>query len=142
MEHVSTFKLLAVKIRHDLNWSDHIDYIYSKAAKRLYTLRVQKRAGVAGSNIINICKCSVRSILEHAVPAWQDIPEYVIESIQKRALKIVFPDYSNHEALSFSWLESVEKRRLAITLKFISAWRLHTCHDVISVPYDLRSGHV
>jgi len=105
---------------------------------------VHKSAGVAGSNVINICTCSVRSILEYAVPTWQDIPEYLsvtLESIQKRALKIVFPDYSNDEALTFSGLESVEKKRLAITRKFISAWRLRTCHDVISVPYDVRSGH-
>ena len=124
LERVSTFKLLGVKVRNDLKWSDHIDYIYGKAAKGLYTLRVHKRAGVAGSNVINICTCSVRSILEYAVPAWQDIPEYLsvtLESILKRALKIVFPDYSNDEALSFSGLESVEKRRLAITLEFISA---------------------
>ena len=34
LEHVSTFKLLGVKIRHHLKLKDHIDYIYSKAAKR------------------------------------------------------------------------------------------------------------
>ena len=40
------------------------------------SLTVLKRAGVAGSNIINIYKCSVRSfILTYAVPAWQDIPK-------------------------------------------------------------------
>ena len=33
LEHVSTFKLLGVKIRHHLKFKDHIDYIYSKAAK-------------------------------------------------------------------------------------------------------------
>ena len=57
--------------------------------------------------------CSIRSILEYAVPAWQDIPEYLsvkLESIQKQALKIVFPDYSYDEALTFSGLESLEKR--------------------------------
>ena len=34
LEHVSTFKLLGVKIRHHLKLKDRIDYIYSKAAKR------------------------------------------------------------------------------------------------------------
>ena len=34
LEHVSTFKLLGVKIRHHLKLKDHIDYIHSKAAKR------------------------------------------------------------------------------------------------------------
>ena len=40
------------------------------------------------------------SILEYAV--WQNIPEYLcnsIESIQKRALKIIYPDCSYDQAL-------------------------------------------
>ena len=51
---VSTSKKLGVKIRLDLTWNYHIDYIYGKAAKWLYSLMVLKRAGVAGSNITNI----------------------------------------------------------------------------------------
>ena len=54
LELVSCFKLLGVKIRDDLKWNDHIDYIYCEAAKRLYTLRMVKRAGVANSIIVNI----------------------------------------------------------------------------------------
>ena len=49
------------------------------------------------SNIVNIYKCSVRYILEFAVAAWQDIPKYLsskLESIQRRALKVVFPGVS------------------------------------------------
>ena len=56
-------------------------------------------------------------------------------------IKIVFPDYSYDEALTFSCLESLEKRRFSISRRSISAWRLRTCHEVISVPYDFRSGH-
>ena len=90
LEDVSTFKLPGVKVRHDLKWNDHIDYIYNKAPKPLYTLRVLQRASVAGSNIANIYKCSVRSILEYAVQAWQDIPENLslkLESIQNKPLR-------------------------------------------------------
>ena len=75
---------------------------------------------------------------------WLDIPEHLsvnLESIQKRALMIVFPDYSYDEALTLSGLESLEKRRLSISRRSISAWRLRTRHEVISVPYDLRSSH-
>ena len=105
-----------------------------------------KRAGVAGSNIINIYKCSVRSILEYAVPAWQDILESLsvkLKSTQKRALKIVFPYYSYDEALYMSsGLESLGEK----TTCYKSKSQVHlcvevTCHEVISVPYDLRSGH-
>ena len=78
-----------------------------KPPNDLHTLRVCKRAGVAGSNIINILSAPSDQYLNNAVPAWQDIPEYLsvkLESIQKQALKIVFPDYSYDEALTFSGL--------------------------------------
>ena len=113
LEPVSSFKLLGVTIRDDLKWIDHIDYIYCKAAKRLYTLRVLKRAGVVNSNIVNIYKCSVRSILEYAMAAWQDIPEYLsskLESIQRSPLKVIFPGVGYKEALAKSGLSTLEVR--------------------------------
>ena len=113
LELVSSLKLLGVKIRDDLKWNGHIDYIYCKATKRLYTLRVLKRAGVGNSNMLNIYKCSVRSILEYAVAACQDIPEYLsskLESIQRRALKVIFPGVGCKEALAMSDLPSLEVR--------------------------------
>ena len=36
---VSTAKILGVTFRQDLKWSNHIDNITGKAAKRLYLLR-------------------------------------------------------------------------------------------------------
>ena len=66
------------------------NYILSHSKPRsLYSLRVLKRVGVAGSNIIGVYKCFIRSILEYAVSVWQVIPEYLwakLKSIQKRAL--------------------------------------------------------
>ena len=56
LERVSIFKFLGLKIIHYLKLKDHIDYIIFvvKPPNDLYTLRVCKRAGVTGSNIINI----------------------------------------------------------------------------------------
>ena len=128
---------------HYLVWNDHIDYIYCKAAKRLYTLRVLKRAGIANSNIVNIYKCSVRSILEYAMAAWQDIPEYlssILESIQRISLKVVFPGVSYKEALAISGLPSLEVRRETLSRKFIATWKFRPQANVYNVPYNLRSG--
>ena len=94
-----------------------------KPPNDLYTLRVCKRAGVAGSNIINILSAPSDRYL-NCPGIWQDIPEYLsvkLESIQKQALKIVFPDYSYDEALTFSGLESLEERRLAMSRRFVLA---------------------
>ena len=142
LERVSSFKLLGVKIRHDLKWNDHIDYIYCKAAKRLYILRALKRAGVANSNLLNIYKCSVRSILEYAVAAWQDIPEYLsskLESIKRRTLKVILPGVGYKEALAISGLPSLEVRRETLSRKFIATWKLRPQANVYNVHYNLRS---
>ena len=58
----------------------------------LYRLRLLKRAGVSTSELLNVYKSGVSSILEYAVQLWQNIAACLcnsIESIQKRAFKII-----------------------------------------------------
>ena len=57
-----------------------------KAGKKLYSLRVLRRAGVCQGNILKIYLSTVCPVLEYAVPVWQAIPTYlsdVIERIKK-----------------------------------------------------------
>ena len=85
IERVSTYKILGVFIHSDLRWNSHVDYIYKKARKRLYSLRILRRAGVDQASMLKVYTSSVRSLLEYAVPVWQSIPGYLsdkIESIQ------------------------------------------------------------
>ena len=55
---VSQFKLLGVIISSDQTWNSHIDYICSKASKRLYSIRILKSFGNthswSGSNLLYI----------------------------------------------------------------------------------------
>ena len=102
VERVSTHKLLVI-ISDDLKWNCHIDYIITKAAKRLYTLRLLKRAGVQEQDMLKVYRCNVRSILESALQVWQNIPVNMserIESVQKRAFKIIYLDSSYNQALT------------------------------------------
>ena len=46
VERVRTYKLLGVIVSDDLKWNAHAEYVIAKAAKRLYALRLLKRAGV------------------------------------------------------------------------------------------------
>ena len=36
----------------DLRWNSHVEYIFKKACKKLYSLRVLPRAGVDKANIL------------------------------------------------------------------------------------------
>ena len=77
--------------------------------RSLYSLRVLRRAGVSRASILKVYLTTIRPVLECALPVLQYIPDYladVIESVQKRALKIVFPaEESYREALGQSNLQ-------------------------------------
>ena len=99
IERVSTGKILGEFIDSDLRWNSHVDFISKKACKKLYSLRILRRAGVDQASMLKIYTSSVRSLLEYAVPVRQSIPGYLsdkIESIQKRALNIIFPSADSY----------------------------------------------
>jgi hypothetical protein len=85
------YKLLGVILTDDLKWKDHVAYIYGKACKRLYSLRILRKAGVETEKMLKVYSAIIRPILEYAVPVWQAIPEYLshkIESVQRRLLNL------------------------------------------------------
>ena len=51
-EQLSTAKIPRVTFRQDLKWSNHIENITAKAAKRLYLLRELRRAGVSYNDLV------------------------------------------------------------------------------------------
>ena len=114
VERVSTYKLLGVIISDGLKWNCHIDYITTKAAKRLYALRLLKRAGVQAQDTLKVYRCNVRSILECALQVWQNIPAYLserIEAVQKRTFKIIYFDSTYKQALILGKETTLSSRR-------------------------------
>ena len=152
VERVRTYKLLGVIISDDLKWNAHAEYVIAKAAKRLYALRLMKRAGVMPKDILKVYLCNVRSVLEYAVQVWQDIPAYLsdaIESIQRRALGIIFPNSSYQQALYQANLTSLAGRRELLCQKLMADMRdvshpisfLAPQETIRTIPYQLRSGN-
>ena len=54
IERVNKYRLLGVILRDDLKWNDHIDYIYKKACKRSYILRILKRVEIEPRLILKV----------------------------------------------------------------------------------------
>ena len=75
VERVTNYKLLGVQLSENHKWNKHLDYIYQKACKKLYTLHVLRRAGVEQRNILKWYPNAIRPVLEYAVPVWQAIPD-------------------------------------------------------------------
>ena len=115
IETVSSSKLLGVIINDTLTWGDHIDYICGKAAKRLYFLRLLKRANIPALDIVHVYCSTIRSLLEYACEVWHPgITKQQcdnVELIQKRALKVAFPNLSYAEALKAGNIQTLVDRR-------------------------------
>ena len=70
-------------------------------------------------------------------------PEYLsseLESMQRRALQVIFTGVGYKETLAMSGLPSLEVRREIFTRKFIATWKLRPQANVYSIPFNLRSG--
>ena len=49
IKQVICYKILGFILSNDLKWNSHVDYIVEKSCKKLYSLRVLRRAGVSKS---------------------------------------------------------------------------------------------
>ena len=94
---------MGLNISSDLTWNIHINEILKKASTRLYFLVQLKRAKVTRTHLGLFYSRCIRSIMDYAVPAFQfSFPKYLmqeLEHIEKRAMSIICPGVSYHEAL-------------------------------------------
>jgi hypothetical protein len=122
IERVTTFKLLGVTINNQLTWQEHVHNICQKASQRLYFLTLLRRAGIDPMDIIKVYCSIVRSVLEYAAIIWHPgltcQQSSVIEHIQKRALKIAYPELSYETALQETNMERLDERREQQCLNF------------------------
>ena len=138
---VNTYKIFEVIMHNDLKWNSHVDYITKKTCKKLYSLRVLRRARVSQCNMLRIYLASVRPVLEYAVPVWQDIPAYLseaIERVQKRALNIIYPEAESYaHALQLGNLDRLDHdRRAHLCYKYKAKMKSpsHPLHHLLPSP--------
>ena len=94
LEKVSVHKVLGITLCDNLKWGQNTKEIVDKVCKRLYLLRVLKRAAVPPDHLIIIYCALVRSVLEYACQVWsssvQSHLKQQLERVQKHALRIIF----------------------------------------------------
>ena len=112
---VNCFKLLGVHFSADLNWKQHVDFMLDKVAKRIYYIYLLTRAGVNSNHVVEVYCSIIRSVLEYASPVWHPgltkTQSKSIECIQKRCLRVIYPDLNYKEALFVSGLLRLSERR-------------------------------
>ena len=122
VKRVNSYKILGIHVTNDMSWNEHTDYVFKKANKRLYALRLLARSKVPAVDLIAIYCALVRSILEYGSPVWAALPEYlsdVVEGVQRKALRIVFPGLAYSEALVASGLQTLATRRGQACVNFL-----------------------
>ena len=140
IKRVNTYEILGVIMDNDLKWISHVDYMIKKACKKLYSLRVLRRARVSQPNILRIYLSTVRPVLEYAVPVWQNIPAYLseaIERVQKRALNIIYPEAESYaHALQLGKLDRLDDRRVHLCYKYMAKMKSpsHPLHHLLPSP--------
>ena len=137
-------------LSHNLTWNEHVNLIVKKRSKRLYAIRALKKCGLTDRQLILVYCSIIRSVLEYASTAWAGLTQYLsdqIESIQKRALKIIFPSLCYEDALKKSSLILLCQRREDACIKFLK--RSYSSSDLLrslvprvanTRPYALRTG--
>jgi hypothetical protein len=117
-------------------------------------LRQLKKAGLTQQDLLNIYCSLVRACIEYASPVWSDITHNLtnlIESVQKRALRIILPSLSYDDALTRSGLETLASRRSNACQMFVEKMKSddqpnntisnilrHNIHNERNHSYNLR----
>ena len=143
-------KLLGVTISSDLKWNLHVDNIVKKASKRIFSLIVLKRSGGSCKDLLQVYKTQIRPVLEYACQCWhpgltRGLSD-MIESVQRRALRIAYPDCSYREALHKCGIDTLQCRRSDLCQKYFNKIQLldHKLNcllpDTRAVKYNLREN--
>jgi len=95
--------------------SHDINAVSAKIASRLYFLRQLKRAGATYSDLLSFYCTVIRPIPEYASPVWHSsltaAQSDVLESLQKRAMNIIFPGDNYTGALTIAGVDTLRSRR-------------------------------
>ena len=122
VDRVTVFKLLGVHVASDLKWSHHVDVITSKAAARLHFLKQLKRSGAGRDDLLCFYGTVIRPVLEYACPVWHTsltaAQTKALESLQRRALCIIYEDGDYMLSLSRAGFDTLEERREQLTERF------------------------
>ena len=118
IDNVQYAKLLGVTISSDLTWNKHVENIVAKDGKRVYVLYQLKRAGIGQHDLVTIYV----SVLEYACPVWHtNLNRHLtesIETVQKRALKCIYPGNEYADILGLTNLPCLKERRDSLCKKY------------------------
>ena len=139
---MKSVNILGLNISSDLKWNVHVSELARKVSTRLYFLRQLKKSHVAKREQLLLYITCIRST-EYGCPLFhRDLPSYLhedLERLQKRAMKIIYPELSYAKALELSGLLTLYHTREAIAAKLfdeIGANQSDSLHKLLPGKYQ------
>ena len=114
---LSLAKILGVNISSDRKWSHNNVEVDQKAGERLFFLSQLKRAGLGPNELVQFYPTYIRPITEYACPVFTMVYLYIFlasrGTVQKTAMRVVFPCFLYEEAFVKTSLVTLSDRRQA-----------------------------
>ena len=136
LEIVKKTKILGVILSDDLRWTEQVEYMCTRALKKIWLLR-RLRMFILDQNILLDFYCKeIRSILEYCAPCWNSgltiKLSKQIERVQKISTSIILCD-NNHEIpyqirCTILGIEPLYIRRLDLCIRFSQKTAKNTQH--------------
>ena len=124
IERVKSYKLLGLHVSDALRWNEHITSICSKASQRIHFLKMLKHSAVSTDDLMYYYQSVVIPVTEYACPVWHTSltkgQTKQLESVQRRALKIIFSNNTTDVSGALSELPSLADRRENLTKEFFT----------------------
>ena len=119
-------KILGFWFGRNPNVNVHVQKLLDKFRGRLWSLRHLKKSGMLPSDLLFVYMTILRPVLDFAVPSYHPMLTLAqsahLESLQKRALKIIYGvDLSYRESLAIANITTLKERREELTRKFTYA---------------------
>ena len=115
IERVDSCKLLGVELNDKLTWHQHINTQFKKASTRLFFISQLKRTKMSPDDMVKVYTSLVRPLTEYACQVWHSSlsgeQSDMLESIQERALRMIYPSLSYVEACQTTGLPTLHQRR-------------------------------
>ena len=123
LEKVNEYIYLGIWLTADLNWGKHIEYIHSKARKKVGALYRQFYKYSSTNTMLKIYLTCIRPDMEYAVQVWSPYQKghiNTLESIQKFALKVCSKQWNaDYKSLLRAYkIHTLEKRKDYLNLSF------------------------
>ena len=129
IEQVHQAKVLGTILTDDMTWGPNCKAIVKKCNMRLQLLRQVSSFGTDPMVMKLIYIQYIRVILEGSCQVWSGSLTFKnkrdLERIQKISLKIIFPNMTYKRAREVLNIETLEKRRTELTLRFAKNARNH-----------------